>query len=106
MNLLDKLKRQLNFPKGQDGVLQFCLDSAEDIICDLRNSDKVEQKYKTTQISIAIELYNKMGAEGQIGHSEHGIGRSYEKADVSPSLLSRITPVVKTPFSKIRVIDE
>lgn len=105
-NQLQKLKRQLENPSIEDGVLIDILETASDIICDIRNSDKVEKKYLSTQISIAVELYNKRGAEGQTSHNENGISRSYEKGDVSSSLLSRITPIAKTPWSKVRVITE
>lgn len=104
MSQLTKLRELLGNPQESDEVLEFYLDNASDIICDIRNSDIVEKKYLTTQIKIAIELFNKRGAEGQVGHSENGIGRTYESADVSPSLLDGITPIVKTPFSKVRVI--
>ena len=89
-----------------DSILQFYLDSARDIICDIRNTDEVEQKYITTQLKIAIELYSKRGAEGEVAHNELGLSRSYESADVSPSLLATITPVVKTPFSTVREVGE
>lgn len=105
-NQLQKLKRQLENPNIEDGVLIDILETASDIICDIRNSDKVEKKYLSSQISIAIEIYNKRGAEGQTSHNENGISRSYEKGDISPSLLSRITPIAKTPWSKVRVIVE
>lgn len=49
--------------------------------------------YEPIQLQIAVELFSKMGAEGQTAHSENGIGRTYESADVSPSLLKRIVPV-------------
>lgn len=87
-----------------DDILQFYLDNAAAIICDIRDTEIVETKYLTHQIKIAIELYSKRGAEGQTGHSELQINRSYEKADVSDSLLSQITPFVKTPFSNTRVV--
>ena len=49
--------------------------------------------YEHIQLQIAVELFSKMGAEGQTAHSENGINRSYEAADISPSLLKRIAPV-------------
>lgn len=88
----------------EDDLLSFFLDRASAIICDLRFSDIVEPQYLGTQVGIAVEFYNKMGAEGQIGHSENGISRSYEKADVSDSILSQITPFARTPYSVKRVI--
>lgn len=101
---LQKLKMLVGNPSDEDDILQFYLDSASDIICDIRNSDKIEDKYLTTQIKIAIELYNKRGAEGQLSHGENGIDRMYSRVDVSSDLLNQITPIVRTPFSKVRVI--
>ena len=54
---------------------------------------EVPARYESTQIQIAVELFSKMGAEGQTSHDENGIKRTYEAADVSPSLLCRITPL-------------
>jgi hypothetical protein len=84
--------------------LEFYLDNAKDIICELRNSDEVETQYLNLQVKIALEMVAKRGAEGQVGHSENGISRSYESADVSPSLLSQLTPFIKTPFSVTRTV--
>lgn len=104
MEQLQKLKVQLDNPDVDDGILIFCLDRAKDIICDIRNSDKVETRYLNTQISIAIELYNKRGAEGQLAHTENGISRTYSSADISREIIRTIVPVVKTPSSTVRVI--
>lgn len=106
MEQLEKLKIQLDNPDVNDGILIFCLDRAKDIICDIRNSDKVENKYLTTQIAIAIEIYNKRGAEGQGSHTENGISRVYVNGDISHHLIRKITPIAKTPSSKVRVIEE
>ena len=104
MAQLDVLKTVLGTPSVTDALLTFYLDNAGNIIKELRDSNIVESKYETTQIKIAVELFNKRGAEGQSGHSENGINRSYESADVSPSLLSQITPFVRTPFGGTRVV--
>ena len=104
MNQLEKLKLLLENPQVSDDVLVFYLDNASDIICELRNSDVIESKYSNIQIKMAIEMFNKRGAEGQTSHSENGISRTYEKADISPSLLNQITPMVRTPFSITRVV--
>lgn len=104
MAQLDTLKSLLGVVPESDAVLEFYLDSAKNVICDIRNSDSVETKYLTTQIKMAIELYNKRGAEGQVSHSEIGIGRIYGKADVSDALLNEVTPIIKTPYSATRII--
>lgn len=52
----------------------------------------VPTAYEHIQLQIAVELFSKRGAEGQTAHNENGINRTYESADVSPSLLRRIIP--------------
>ena len=89
-----------------DAVLEFYLENASNIICDIRNTNVVEPKYRTVQVMMAIEMYNKRGAEGQISHTENGIIRMYERADISPSLISKITPSARTPFSSVRDVVE
>ena len=54
----------------------------------------VPARYELLQVEIAVELYSKIGAEGQKTHNENGISRAWESADVSPSRLSEITPFV------------
>ena len=51
-------------------------------------------KYAVNQVDIAAYLMNKRGAEGQIGHSENGISRTYGDADVPESMLRGIVPYV------------
>ena len=49
-------------------------------------------QYDELQIDIAAYKLNKRGAEGETSHSENGVSRSYENADIPRSLLRRITP--------------
>jgi hypothetical protein len=55
---------------------------------------EVPRRYGYLQCEIAAYLLNKRGAEGQTGHSENGISRSYESADVPESMLSEVMPRV------------
>ena len=55
---------------------------------------EVPRRYEFLQCEIAAYLLNKRGAEGQTGHSENGISRSYESADVPESLLGAVSPTV------------
>lgn len=55
---------------------------------------EVPAQYDTLQCEIAAYMLNKRGAEGQISHSENGITRNYENADVPSSMLKVITPHV------------
>lgn len=80
-------------------LLSILIEQAEGIVLNRRyplgapENTKVPAKYEHIQLQIALELFSKMGAEGQIAHNENGISRTYEAADVSPSLLKRIVPV-------------
>lgn len=53
---------------------------------------EVPVKYETIQLEIAAYMLNKRGAEGQTAHSENGISRTYENADVPASMLKGVTP--------------
>lgn len=53
---------------------------------------EVPEQYEFLQLEIAAYLMNKRGAEGQTAHSENGIDRSYENADIPESMLKTITP--------------
>jgi len=90
---------------SEDVIITHYLDSAKNIICAIRNSDIVETIYLQVQVSMAIELYNKRGAEGELSHDELGIGRAYENPDVSRSLIDQITPFCKTVTSNVRIIE-
>lgn len=54
----------------------------------------VPSRYERVQLKIAVELFNKRGAEGETSHSENGISRTYESASVSPSLLREVKPKI------------
>jgi len=55
---------------------------------------EVPAQYDTLQCEIAAYLLNKRGAEGQTSHSENGITRQYENADVPSSMLKEVVPHV------------
>lgn len=80
-------------------LLVVLLEQSEGIVLNRRypfgipEGAAVPAEYEQVQLQIAVELFSKRGAEGQVAHSENGINRTYEAADVSPSLLRRIVPV-------------
>lgn len=81
-------------------LLVSLLEQAEGIVLNRRypfgvpEDASIPAVYEHIQLQIAVELFSKMGAEGQTVHDENGIKRTYEAADVSPSLLRRIVPLV------------
>lgn len=54
--------------------------------------DEVPRRYGVKQCEIATYLLNKRGAEGETSHSENGVSRSYENADVPDSMLEDVIP--------------
>ena len=86
-------------------LLAYLLEQAGEIVLNKRypfgtpEGVTVPAKYENTQIRVAVELYAKMGAEGQTEHNENGIQRKWEAADVSPSLLRGIVPLIGSVMS-------
>jgi hypothetical protein len=97
---IEKLKVLISPDTATDSLLLSLLELAEGIVLNRRypfgapEGATVEQRFENVQLQIAVELFSKMGAEGQTAHKENGIERTYAAADVSPSLIRRITPVV------------
>lgn len=101
MNKLEQLKILLGKQgdNSEDDLLLMLLTlSAQKILDRVYPYDdsikEVPSRYATKQVEIAVYLYNKRGAEGQISHNENGISRTYESADVPESLMKGITPYV------------
>lgn len=100
--MLEKLKLYLNIDTDdteQDTVLLFLLDLAGNKLLERlypfdSTKTEVPARYQFKQIEIALFLYNKQGAEGQTSHSENGISRAYENADIPDSLMQGINPFV------------
>ena len=96
MTQLERLKIRIT-EKVSDVELEDILESAKAVILSRRfpfgeHPEEIEPKYKDLQIRIAVEMFNKRGAEGETAHSENGVSRSYASANVSEDLLKEITP--------------
>ena len=96
MTQLERLKIRIT-EKVDDMELEDILESAKAVILSRRfpfgeQPEEIESKYKDLQIRIAVEMFNKRGAEGETAHSENGVSRSYASANVSEDLLKEITP--------------
>lgn len=78
-----------------DEVLKGMLSASEALILNrmfpfgYTETQTVPRIYEQIQIQLAVELYNKRGAEGQTAHSENGISRSWPE---KTRLLSLIVP--------------
>ena len=97
MSQLERLK--ILIPNEKDNkLLEELLNQAEDAIKQKRRTPKempLESQFTTLQIEIAVFLYNKLGAEGEISHSENGVNRGYENAYIPDSMLNQIVPLGK-----------
>lgn len=96
MTQLERLKIRIT-EKVDDKELEDILESTKAVILSRRypfgeQPTEIEDKYKDLQIRIAVEMFNKRGAEGETAHSENGVSRSYASANVSEDLLKEITP--------------
>ena len=96
MTQLDRLKIRIT-ENVTDIELEDILESAKAVILSRRfpfgeQPEEIENKYKDLQVRIAVEIFNKRGAEGETAHSENGVSRSYASANVSEDLLKEITP--------------
>lgn len=95
MSQLERLKILVP-DEENDGLLQELLSQAEDAIKQRRRTLKglpLESQYFSLQIEIAVFLYNKLGAEGEKSHSENGVNRGYENANLPDSMLNAVVPL-------------
>ena len=97
---IEKLKVLISPDTASDELLAYLLEQSEGIILNRRypfgspEGATLSALHEQIQIRIAVELFSKMGAEGQIQHLENGVHRTWEAGDVSPSLLKLIVPCV------------
>lgn len=96
---IEKLKVLISPDTASDLLLSYLLEQSEGIILNRRypfgppEGATLSAMHEQIQLRIAVELFTKMGAEGQTEHAENGITRKWEAGDVSPSLLKQIIPV-------------
>lgn len=95
MDVLGRL--QLQTGETNDLILLDCMETAKNAIMSRRFPyakwpEELEPQYINLQYRIALDLYNKSGAEGEISHSENGVSRSYESSWISEQLLQEIIP--------------
>lgn len=96
MEALERLKKRTQEADGE--LLSDLLEIAEAAILARRypfgdGEETLEKRYEDLQYRIALDLYNKEGAEGELSHSENGVSRSYESSWISEQLLQEVTPM-------------
>lgn len=100
MQNLERLKKRTT--ETDEELLTDCLESARSAILAKRypfgaEAKELPERYLDLEFRIALDLYNKIGAEGQLSHSENGVSRVYESSWVSEQLLKEVTPLVGCP---------
>ena len=104
--LLEKLKRQLqkrdfDISTYSDDEIYDEIESAIEAVNERRHfisTDTVlfESKYKNIVIRLCISAFAKMGAEGELAHSEGGVSRTYAGAAEYPNdILKEIVPLAR-----------
>ena len=97
MDMLKWLRDETQEP--DDAVLERCIDMAYNAIQSRRFPftddwpEEVEPRYRNLQYRIALDVYNKRGAEGELSHSENGVSRGYESSWISDQLLREVVPM-------------
>ena len=99
MDILARLK--LRTGDNNDDLLNDMIETAKNAILSRRFPygewpQEVEARYEDLQFRIALDLYNKQGAEGEIGHNENGINRTFESSWISDQLLNEVVPLAGT----------
>lgn len=107
---VNRLKQLI--PTGEqvpsDSVLSFYLESAAEIVLNqafpfgnatATAKERCLKRYSNVMIRIAFALLAKSGAEGETQHSENGVSRRYDSADVPAALLKQITPFCKAYYT-------
>lgn len=112
MTQLERIKVRIH-EEPNDGLLEEVLESAKNVILSrrypfgdwpvkivetidgrLEEIITLEPRYMDLQLRMAIDLYNRIGAEGQVSHSENGISRSWGAEWISQELLNEVVPMV------------
>ena len=103
MNVLQRLKDRTGAGNDETALLMDCMESAANAINARRypygnwqtENDEVtvDSQYQDLQYRIALEIYQRIGAEGEQGHTENGISRVYDGSWISSKLLEEVTPM-------------
>jgi hypothetical protein len=77
-------------------VLESELLAAESLILNkmypfgYEDGTEIPARYERLQIKLAVELYSKRGAEGQVSHGENGVTRNWA---TESSILKQVVPM-------------
>ena len=96
---IEKLKVLISPDTATDELLLYLLEQSEGICLNRRypfgspEGATLSALHEQIQLRVAVEIFSKMGADGQTQHSENSTMRVWEAGDISPSLLRQIIPI-------------
>lgn len=102
MELLARLQIRTGAGDDETALLEEVLTEAVETFLDVRypvakdrplpQEYDIEPQYEGLILLMAVDIWNKIGAEGERSHSENGVSRTYSGDWVSKDLLARIVP--------------
>lgn len=96
---IERLRALISPDTAPDDLLLSLLEQSEGICLNRRypfgapEGATLSPLHEQIQLRVAVEIFSKMGAEGQLSMAENSVSRTWEAGDVSPSLLKQIVPV-------------
>lgn len=93
-----RVRGEISASADSDAVVTAFITDAEDVIMNraypygYAEGTEFPAKYDLLSCKIAIYLLNKRGADGQTGHAENSITRTYGGADVPSDMLQTVVP--------------
>lgn len=101
LNTLKTVLRARDFDEFDDTYLKYEINRAINEINRCRrftptSSKKYDEKYEYLIIPFCISAIAKIGAEGQVSHTENGVSRGYSSSmDYPKDLVKQIIPLIK-----------
>ena len=96
---IERLRALISPDTAPDELLSYLLEQSEGICLNRRypfgapEGATLSPLHEQIQLRVAVEIFSKMGGEGETQHGENGVTRIWEAGDISPSLLKKIVPV-------------
>lgn len=105
MDVLATLKSYPGVLEGEDlkdKDLELLLDIAKDVILKRRypyggEPEELPGRFELLQVRMAVDMIQKLGAEGHLRYSEGDISREFAAGYVSPELLREVIPYAGLP---------
>lgn len=95
MTTIDRLKIRVS--ESDENLLEELLESAKQAILNrlypYSGETELPYRYVDLQLRIAEAMYNKIGADYEVSHTENGVSRVWGSEGIPAELLREITPM-------------